>query len=261
MRGIFFGSLLVALLLVTIGTLQASSVSAHPLPGAIFTTLPDGSVVNGNVKEYDDKCDVALNGGPFGPQSHHLPDGDYDVVVTDPSGKTVLGVGEGQVTISNGEGTFGPTSLCDLVEPSPYDATPNHGGVYKVWLCESGELFVSRSCKTDNFKVRSLEQPPVEPTPTLPLEETPIPTPPVVEVAPTPSPAPVASSIGGPIPPETAPTPSPEPEMPKGFPDTGGEPPLGGNDVIGKFLLIAGGSILSLLGGFVAWRHTRFGFF
>src|SRR2546426_1157908 len=28
---------------------RATVASAHPLPGAIFTTLPDGSVVNGNI--------------------------------------------------------------------------------------------------------------------------------------------------------------------------------------------------------------------
>ncbi len=137
--------------ILTFGSATAAPLS-HPLPGAIFTTLPDGSVVNGNI--YEAKCDVALNGGPRSPQSHHLPDGKYDVAVTDPSGKTVLGVGEGRVTIANGSGTFGPTSLCSLVTPSPYDTTPNNGDEYKAWLCTAGQLFVHRECKTDNFKVR-----------------------------------------------------------------------------------------------------------
>ena len=199
--------------MVVIGTLLVTGIASaaplsNPLPGAIFTTLPDGSVVNGNVKEYDDKCDVALNGGPSGPQSHHLPDGDYDVAVTDPSGKTELGVGA--VTISNGEGTFGPTSLCDLVQPSPYDTTPNNGGEYKAWLCVSGQLYVNNSCKTDNFKVR-LSEPLPEPTPTL------MPTPAVTS---SPTPTPTATSVVQP--PET--TPTPEPQMPVAFPDSGGEP-------------------------------------
>ena len=145
--------------MIVIGTLQISSTIAHPVQGAIFTTLPDGSVVNGNI--YQDKCDVALNGGPQGPQSHHLPDGSYDVAVTDPSGKMVLGQGFGTVVINNGQGTFGPTSLCTLVGPSPYASTPNPGGEYKAWLCVTGNLFVNHDCKTDNFKVK-------EPTPTLP---------------------------------------------------------------------------------------------
>src|SRR5207247_1899769 len=117
-----------------------SAAPAGNVSGAIFTTLPDGSVVNGNI--YAAKCDVALNGGPASPNSHHLPDGVYDVAVTDPSGKTVLGQGFEAVTISGGEGTFGPTSLCDLVEPSPYLTTPNNGGEYKAWLCVTGDLFV-----------------------------------------------------------------------------------------------------------------------
>lgn len=216
MRGIIRVLIVAIVAVIGIGTFTFDSAQAHPMSGAIFTTLPDGSVVNGNVKEYDDKCDVALNGGPSGPQSHHLPDGDYDVVVTDPSGRTKLGVGVGVVTISNGVGTFGPTSLCDLVQPSPYGTTPNSGGEYKAWLCVSGQLYVNNSCKTDNFKVRASASPPVEPTPTPPLEETPSPTP-----VPTPSPTPVASSVG-PIPPKA--TPTPEPRMPTAFPDSGGEP-------------------------------------
>src|SRR5438093_2995459 len=149
----------------------ASPASAHPLPGAIFTTLADGSVVNGNI--YTAKCDVALNGGPSKPQSHHLPDGVYDVAVTDPSGKTILGEGIGVVVITGGAGTFGPTSLCDLVLPSPYLTTPNNGGEYKAWLCLTGKLYVNHDCKTDNFKIRER----VTPTPTPTKIGTPTPSP------------------------------------------------------------------------------------
>src|SRR5437667_8268557 len=60
-----------------------SAAPAGNVSGAIFTTLPDGSVVNGNI--YAAKCDVALNGGPASPNSHHLPAGLYHVAVTDPS--------------------------------------------------------------------------------------------------------------------------------------------------------------------------------
>ncbi len=167
-------------------------VSAHPLPGAIFTTLPDGSVVNGNI--YSAKCDVALNGGPANPNSHHVPDGIYDVAVTDPSGKTVLGTGVGVVVISGGAGTFGPLSLCSLVLPSPYETTPNHGGEYKAWLCLAGQLFTNHDCKTDNFKVREETTPPASPSP-------------------TPTPTPIAGATGAPTPtptsqPEETPTPT-----------------------------------------------------
>jgi len=157
--------------LLAFSTFQIHGVSAEPLPGAIFTTLPDGSAVNGNI--YGEKCDVAANGGPDHPQSHHLPNGLYDVGVTDPSSHTVLGVGYGVVTIANGQGTFGPTSLCDLVTPSPYNTTPNPGDEYKVWLCRAGQLFVNDQCKTDNFKVREETPTPTRtPTPTATLTKT-----------------------------------------------------------------------------------------
>lgn|GEM_PF-3807773 len=193
-RGIIGFLIVVVIVGAAIGTFQSRMASAgQPLPGAIFTTLPDGNVVNGNI--YDEKCDVALNGGPSGQQSHHLPDGVYDVAVTDPSGGTVLGEGHGVVTINNGEGTFGPTSLCDLVSPLPYLDTPNPGGEYKVWLCVSGILYDNCSCKTDNFKVR-----PTTPTPTA----TPIP--PTSTHTPVP---PTSTDTITPVPPTQTPTSTP----------------------------------------------------
>ncbi len=41
----------------------SSVVIAAALAGAIFTTTPDGSIVNENVR-YEDKRDVYLDGGP-----------------------------------------------------------------------------------------------------------------------------------------------------------------------------------------------------
>ncbi len=77
---------LVVFLVPVIGTLAAS------LSGAIFTTTPDGSIVNENVK-YNAKIEVYLDGGP-GPNAPQtaagLPDGDYYFQVTDPSGKVLL---------------------------------------------------------------------------------------------------------------------------------------------------------------------------
>ncbi len=189
----------------------SSPVSAHSLPGAIFTTLPDGSAVNGNI--YSAKCDVALNGGPASPGSHHLPDGAYDVAVTDPSGKTALGVGATAVAISADEGTFGPISLCSLVIPSPYETTPNHGGEYKAWLCLTGQLFVNDDCKTDNFKVR-----PITASPTPSPAPAPTPTPTATPTnPPTPSPTLVLSSTATPGPvasPSATPQSSPAPGSP-----------------------------------------------
>ena len=192
MRRAIVGAVIVGFLLLTVSTFQVQWVFADPLPGAIFTTLPDGSVVNGNI--YTNKCDVALNGGPSGPQSHHLPDGVYDVAVTNPSGSVVLGTGYGTVTISNGQGTFGPTSLCSLVSPSPYGTTPNPGGEYKAWLCVAGGLFVNSQCKTDNFKVRRVETP----TPTL--------TPTVTNTPVPPTRTPTSTATATSVPPTATPT-------------------------------------------------------
>lgn len=65
---------------------------AAPLAGAIFTTRPDGAIVNENVR-YEKKIEVYLDGGP-GPNAPQtaagLPDGSYYFQVTDPSGKVLL---------------------------------------------------------------------------------------------------------------------------------------------------------------------------
>ncbi len=62
------------------------------LSGAIFTTTPDGGIVNENVR-YDDKRDVYLDGGPppnAPATAAGLPDGLYVFQVTDPPGKMLL---------------------------------------------------------------------------------------------------------------------------------------------------------------------------
>lgn len=63
-----------------------------PTSGAIFTTTPDGSIVNENVR-YQSKLEVYLDGGP-GPNAPQtaagLPDDFYVFQVTDPSGKVLL---------------------------------------------------------------------------------------------------------------------------------------------------------------------------
>lgn len=71
---------------------ESDQTQAAPLSGAIFTTTPDGAIVNENVR-YDRKIEVYLDGGP-GPNAPQtaagLPDGDYVFQVTDPSGKVLL---------------------------------------------------------------------------------------------------------------------------------------------------------------------------
>jgi hypothetical protein len=165
--------------------------AAHAnVPGAIFTTLSDGSEVNFNI--YQNKIDVYLDGGP-GPGAPigaaGLPDGVYVFMVTDPPGKTLLSTDIAAcrrftVTggIITGLVTSGPTCGAPhatgtdvdhgakTVQLMPYNDTPNHGNEYKVWAtpvlnylcpaltdvdCASGTHgFVNAISKTDNFKVK-----------------------------------------------------------------------------------------------------------
>ncbi|MCH8833883.1 MAG: hypothetical protein IIA81_06305 [Thaumarchaeota archaeon] len=65
---------------------------AARLPGAIFTTTPDGGIVNENVR-YDQKIEVYLDGGPppNAPAfAAGLPAASYVFQITDPSGKILL---------------------------------------------------------------------------------------------------------------------------------------------------------------------------
>lgn len=140
---------------------------AGPLPGAIFTTLEDGSSVNSNI--YESKEDVYLDGGPGinAPAfAAGLPEGDYFFQVTDPSGQDLLStdhiscrkfhVNEHGVIdfIYSGtnyewqQGNWNPVDCqhnqgtdqdhselgAITVQLFPYDDTPNKGGVYKVWI-------------------------------------------------------------------------------------------------------------------------------
>lgn len=176
-----FGALVLASLLVV--------PSAHAqLPGAIFTTVADGSEVNFNI--YADKLDVYLDGGP-GPGAPQgaagLPDGDYVFMVTNPSGRRLLSTdpaGCRQFHVAAGiitgvlayDGCAHVTGVdidhgAITVQLMPYDDTPNHGGEYKAWVtplanylcndnldivdCGPGRHgFVNRYSKTDNFKVK-----------------------------------------------------------------------------------------------------------
>lgn len=155
---------------------------AGPLPGAIFTTVEDGSRVNANI--YEAKEDVYLDGGP-GPnapaRAASLPPGDYYFQVTDPSGKKLLSedpVKCRRFTV-NGHGVISgvvPTTVtrkvkgvsteasCThetgidqdhselgaiTVQLMPYKDTPNRGGVYKAWVTPV-ERFVGDPERVDN---------------------------------------------------------------------------------------------------------------
>lgn len=173
------------------------AVGAHaapPLPGAIFTTLSDGSQVNANI--FSAKCEalgVYLDGGP-GPNAPQgaagLPDGDYYFQVTDPSGKTLLSTDPQKFrrfTVSAGiiVARVAPQAAGDhdtgtdvdhgalTIELCPFLDTPNPGGEYKVWVTPVTDFagnpelvdngynpgffhgFIPAASKTDNFKVRA----------------------------------------------------------------------------------------------------------
>lgn len=154
-----------ALLVSTFIIVQA----APPMPGAIFTTTVDGTIVNENTR-YQSKLDVYLDGGPgpnAPPKAAGLPEGDYFFQVTDPSGKDLLSsdhiscrkfhvnnngvidmVYSGTNYVWNdGAGKWDSVSCehnqgvdvdhSDLgaitVQLYPYDDTPNRGGEYKAW--------------------------------------------------------------------------------------------------------------------------------
>ncbi len=177
-------------------------IAALPRPasaavtGAIYTTNVDASKVNQNL--YENKDDVFLSGGPRPPACNQpglAPDGDYYFQVTDPSGATLLSsdalscrvvtVTGGVVTAyvgGCGHATGIPASLCSgpgllkiTVGLSPYDDTPNMGGVYKLWMTPVGDVaagcdptglgagcFVDASSKTDNFRVKNETPPELE---------------------------------------------------------------------------------------------------
>jgi len=92
---LLFPLLVVAALLALLAGLAlrgAENSSAASPSGAIFTTTPEGSIVNENV-HYDDKRDVYLDGGPppNAPKTAAgLDDGYYVFQVTEPAGKFLL---------------------------------------------------------------------------------------------------------------------------------------------------------------------------
>lgn len=171
-------------LLVALGLVlgMASQAVAGPLPGAIFTTLSDGSRVNANI--YQAKEDVYLDGGP-GPNAPSsaagLPQGWYYFQVTDPSGKSLLSTdavkyrkfhvnGYGVIDqVYNHLTGIDQDHSALTVQLMPYLNTPNKGGVYKVWVTPVDRFvgdpdkvdnpqyfhgFVPSWSKTDNFKVK-----------------------------------------------------------------------------------------------------------
>ena len=142
--------LLAAAAVLTLGL--TTMAGAHAPSGAIFTTVKDGSEVN--YTHFPSKEAVYLDGGPGPGAPQHaagLDDGRYVFQVTDPSGKWLLSqdaakyrqfdVANGvisQVVMVDGIGEHETGQDIDhnatTVQLMPYKDTPNHGGVYKVWV-------------------------------------------------------------------------------------------------------------------------------
>jgi hypothetical protein len=159
-------------LLVGSAALCLSGVAAAQVSGAIFTTTPDGAIVNENV-HYNAKSDVFLSGGPgpnAPPGAAGLPPGEYYFQVTNPSGNKLLStdsarnrcvvVGSGGFITNQSCGTtFGPgTHLLNaksgspgeyVVQLIPFDDTPNNGGVYKAWMTPVGAYVGNKDATGD----------------------------------------------------------------------------------------------------------------
>jgi hypothetical protein len=142
--------------------LLAASAWAAPNPGAIFST--DAACTGTDLNIYDDKGDVYLDGGPQGQGGPGLPDGLYFVKVTEPDG-ALLGYSTTAIAVVSG-GEFDQCyRLVDILvkasDASPgYDDTTNAGGEYKMWVSK-GSAFENSESKTDNFKVKESDDPPV----------------------------------------------------------------------------------------------------
>lgn len=156
-------NLIPVMLLSVLGALPA----AAQLSGAVQTTLPDGTTVNGNI--YPSKAQVFLTAGPQNQKASGLPDGRYYYQVTDPSGSTLLSNDPAacrQLVVSGGRlsGAYGTpldTAGCEHASsaanpatgivpvqaggafracstggtsPDIFCDTPNPGGEYKLWL-------------------------------------------------------------------------------------------------------------------------------
>ncbi|MBM2820375.1 MAG: hypothetical protein HW405_135 [Candidatus Berkelbacteria bacterium] len=108
----------------------APAANAGPLPGAVFTTLVDGSAVNHNI--YPTKEDVYLDGGPGNnapSTAAGLPSGDYYLQVTDPSGKVLLSADP----IASRKFHVNAAGVIDYVYPAP-TTTKYKGKTYGTHL-------------------------------------------------------------------------------------------------------------------------------
>ncbi|MHC5211877.1 MAG: hypothetical protein ACYTG2_14245 [Planctomycetota bacterium] len=165
---------LAALFSLGLATTARGQCPQGGLSGSVDTCTEDGGQPAGSA--FDQPCDVYLCAKPAGGgPSSGLPAGEYVFQITDPSGATLLsldGPQNGVLTKATKQGGFtayagshqtaGQGASADLrVQLCPFTATPNPGGVYKVWLTprdcyESGKGtfgFLPSKSKTHTFKV------------------------------------------------------------------------------------------------------------
>ena len=93
-----------------------------PIHGAIFTTTPNGGIVNENVR-YSDKREVYLDGGPPGQApitAAGLPNGLYVFQITEPAGKVLLSQDPAKCRVVRVDGGV----IKQLVEPQDIPVTP-----------------------------------------------------------------------------------------------------------------------------------------
>ncbi len=130
---------------------KPTNALAAPNVGSLKTTEPTCIVVNGNVS-YQAKTEVYLRVDNYDP-------GSYWVRVTSPSGD-VLGTSPSANYTVPASGTQ-CLQLWSVVNKQSngtqgYDDTPNSGGEYNVVVCSTSN-FAGSDCKSDNFKVESVE--------------------------------------------------------------------------------------------------------
>ncbi len=141
-------------------------VVSGSVAGSIRTTfVPPDSCAGGsatNCNSYHEKDDVYLTGGP-----QNLEAGTYFFKVTSPDGSVLLSSdpianrtftvdASGNFMYTGGTHGVSPLNGHDRIQLSPYDDTPNNGGVYKTWAClyvEGSTDDQTSGCKTDNFQV------------------------------------------------------------------------------------------------------------
>jgi hypothetical protein len=117
--------------------LGVSLVQAAGPTGAIFTTTPDGGIVNENVR-YEEKIEVYLDGGP-GPNAPQtaagLDDGWYVFQVTDPSGYFLLSKDPAKCRVFEVEDGI----ITRLVLPSEFGLDDTYEAGNKTYPCHIQE--------------------------------------------------------------------------------------------------------------------------